>query len=216
MKKKNAYQRKVANAYQEESVSMNWKRSTEIMINAAEETVGFIEKKKRSTSERVQQLSQQQKDLKNKIDSSRNCGKRLRLRAERNQVLTALHNEIKKEEAEKINQKMEPLMSGTKDSRSMFNVMKELRRSKPKRKLLMKNKRGMLSSDEKENCEIIAEHFKNIFFKNAKQYPQIKPQPMKIPFTKDEVAASVWKMKNGKSTTDIAVELIKYAPVEVH
>ena len=38
---------------------------------------------------------------------------------------------------------------------------------------------------------------------------------MKKPFTKEEVIASINKMKNGKSTTDIAIELIKYAPEEV-
>ena len=215
--KKEEYQEKVRREYQTTGFdNLNWKLATDTMMKAAKETVGIIKRNGESTNCLIQELSKEQKEVKNKIDSSRNSKERIMLRVERNKILTRLHAEMKKEEKEKIHRTMEPLMNDNNDSRNMFNVMKELKRSKPQRKLVMKNKDGMLVTDEVENCQIIAEHFKEIFFKGAEQYPNIQPQPMKVPFTKEEVAKSLNKMKNGKSTTDIAVELIKHAPSEVH
>lgn len=68
-----------------------------------------------------------------------------------------------RKERNKLNRKTEPL-EGNANSRNMFNVVKELRRSKPKRKLTMKRGNGMLTTDEEEQAKLIAEHFKKIFF----------------------------------------------------
>ena len=88
---------------------------------------------------------------------------------------------------------------------------------KPQKPLLIETK-GLSTSDEKEQANIIAEHFKNIFFKNSETYPKITPVPMSQPFTKEEVKEAVRSMKNGKSPgiDEVNVELIKYATQEIY
>ena len=133
-------------------------------------------------------------------------------------MLTQIHNEIKKEKKEKILKTIDDLIVEPNDSRKMFSVVKNLKRMKPQKPLLIKTKGGLSTSDEKEQANIIAEHFKKIFFKNAETYPNITPVPMSQPFTKEEVKEAVKGMKNGKSPgiDEVNVELIKYATQEIY
>ena len=67
---------------------------------------------------------------------------------------------------------------------------------------LIKMKRGLSTSDEKEQANIIAEHFKKICFTISETYPKITPVPMSQSFTKEEVKEAVRGMKNGKKSRD--------------
>ena len=195
----------------------NWDTIAKVVKETAAEVVGFRSKTKEFKNERIKHLSEKQLEMSAKINSNKDPEKRLQLRKERNKLLTRLHNEIKIEETERLNRKMEPL-EGNSDSRSMFNVVKELRRSKPKRKLMMKQENGMLTTDEEEQAKLIADHFKKIFFKGSEQYKKIAPMKMKRPFTGEEVYYGAGKISNNRSAgcDDVYAELIKNAPEVVH
>ena len=72
----------------------------------------------------------------------------------------------------------------------------------------------MLTSDQKEQANIIANHFKKLFVKDAQKYPPIPPWQMQSPFTAIEVTKAVHRMKNNKSSCkgQVNTKLIKCAP----
>ena len=100
----------------------------------------------------------------------------------------------------------------------MFTAVKHLQRTKPKSQFLIKNDKGMLRSDQKEQANIIVNHFKKLFVIDAQNYPPITPPQMHSLFTAIEVTIAVHRMKNNKSPgqDQVNVELIKYAPIRVH
>ena len=102
-----------------------------------------------------------------KINIITNVERKQEVKKERNKILTQIHNEIKKEKKEKILKTIDDLIVEPNDSRKMFSVVKNLKRMKPQKPLLIKTKGDLSTSDEKEQANIIAEHFKKIFFKNA-------------------------------------------------
>ena len=57
----------------------------------------------------------------------------------------------------------------------MFTVVKHLQRTKPKSQFLIKSDKEMLTSEQKEQANIIANHFKKLFVKDAQKYPPIPP-----------------------------------------
>ena len=103
------------------------------------------------------------------------------------------------------------------DSRRMFEAVKNIKNLIPKTKLLIQSKNGLTANDE-EKANIIANYFKSQFYKNAEPLPEINPTSMRIPFTQTEIETAVKTLKNNNSpgNDDIILELIKYAPTEVH
>ena len=68
------------------------------------------------------------------------------------------------------------------DSTRMFSVIRNIHRSKSKSKLLIKNDKGMLTSDEKDQSNIIAEHFQKLFYKQTDSFKITKPKEISQPF----------------------------------
>ena len=64
------------------------------------------------------------------------------------------------------------------------------------------------------------EYFKKILAPEGKESNilEFPPQKMVTPFTADEIAKAAKKLKNGKSPgpDNVELELIKYAPIELH
>ena len=223
---KEKYQEKINTSLQSLPAEQRnkWEVIGSVVKDAAEEIVGFQNKEKEYKNPKIIEASEKQKKIACEINSCTDAAKRLQLKKERNRLLTQLHTELKNEENERLKRRLQPLLTNgdasdmNGDSRNMFNVVKELKRSKPKRKLVMKKDNGMLTTDEAEQAEIIAEHFKTIFYKGAEQYRTITPQKMKIPFTGDDVYNGVARIWNNRCAgiDDVYAELIKYAPESVH
>ena len=199
-------------------IQEKWNKITELLKESAVEIVGRKTKNKTQGNETIKILSEKQKELMKKINIITNVERKHEVKKERNKILTQIHNEIKKEKKEKMFKTIDDLIVEPNDSRKMFSVVKNLKRMKPQKPLLIETKGGLSTSDEKEQANIIAEHFKKIFFKNAETYPKITPVPMSQPFTKEEVNEAVRSMKNGKSPgiDEVNVELIKYATQEIY
>ena len=93
---------------------------------------------------------------------------------------------------------------------------------RPPQKLLIKvcmikGKNG-LTTNPAEQSKIIAEYFKETFYKNKQPRAIIPTTRMTISLTANEIRKAIAKMKPNKSPgcDEIPVELIKYAPDKIH
>ena len=91
---------------------------------------------------------------------------------------------------------------------------------KPKQPLFVKRKDGSVPTTNSEKAEVIKDHFTAALApENMKgQIKEYPPTKQTNPITQEEVTKAVKSMKNGKSSgmDDIYVEMIKYAPTEIH
>ena len=62
---------------------------------------------------------------------------------------------------------------------------------KPKVPLLIYKNEAGFTANEKEQTELMSQHFKQQFYKNQVIISAIPPTPMTIPFTKEEIKSSV-------------------------
>ena len=79
----------------------------------------------------------------------------------------------------------------------MHEAVKKIKHLRPPQKLLIKGKNG-LTANPAEQSKIIAEYFKETFYKNKQQRTIIPPTPMTIPFTANEIRKAISKMKPKK------------------
>ena len=124
---------------------------------------------------------------------------------------------IKNEENEKIKQTTAELENMQNGNTKMYEAVKKIKHLRPPQKLLMKGKRG-LTTNPAEQSKIIAEYFKETFYKNKQPRTIIPPTGMTIPFTAAEIRKAIAKMKPNESPgcDEIPVELIKYEPDKIH
>ena len=115
---------------------------------------------------KIVELSKYQKNIKNDINLTNNNETRITLQKERNRILTKIHNQIRIDENNKINNAIRNIENVPDDSRKMYEAVKNIKRLTPKVQLLIKNENGLTSNEEKQT-KIIAEYFKNLFYKNA-------------------------------------------------
>ena len=99
----------------------------------------------------------------------------------------------------------------------MYEVVKKIKHLIPPQKLLIKGKNG-LTANPAEQSKIIAEYFKETFYKNKQPRTIIPLARMTIPFTANEIRKAIAKMKPNKSPgcDEIPVELIKYTSDRIH
>jgi hypothetical protein len=194
-----------------------WTNIVNITKKAAVETLGYIPKTEKYQNDDIRELSKQQQKIHLDQNSTKNPEKRKELRKKRNKILTQIHNLIIAENKNKIDQQVSNIENMPDDSRKMFQAIKNITNLTPKTKLLIQTENG-LTANEAEQANIIATYFKSQFYKNAEPLPQIPPTAMTIPFTSKEVQNAVKSLKNNKrpGNDDIIVELIKYAPTEIH
>ena len=158
-----------------ETPQYKWNNIVSATINAAKETVDYNSKTEIYQNPMIKHLSEKQKELKQQIKST-SCVKTIEnLKTKRNLIRTTIHNELLGESQQRIEDTILNLGNDPDDSRKMFAVVKHLQRAKPKSQFLIKNDKGMLTSDQKEQANIIANHFKKLFVKDAQKYPPIPP-----------------------------------------
>ena len=85
---------------------------------------------------------------------------------------------------------------------------------------MVEDKNKKIASTEEEQVKIVSEYFKKMLAPEGKESNilEFPPHKMVTPFTADEIAKAAKKLKNGKSPgpDNVELELIKYAPIEVH
>ena len=103
------------------------------------------------------------------------------------------------------------------DNTKMYEAVKKIKHLRPPQKLLIKGKSG-LTTNPAEQSKIIAEYFKEMFYKNKQPRTIIPPTRMRILFTANQIRKAISKMKPKKSPgcDEIPFEVIKYAPDSIH
>ena len=100
---------------------------------ATEEVVGTHGRVRKSANEEIKKLSEEQRRLRDNINSTRNKKKRETIQKERNKIMKELHKEMDEEEVAKILQMVEVERSKD-DSRRMFQAVKDLQKRKEKKR----------------------------------------------------------------------------------
>ena len=130
--------------------------------------------------------------------------------------MTRIHNIIKNEK-NNIKYTLEDLKRNENDTMKMYKAVKKIKLLASKEKLIIKIKEGVLTSNEKDQSEIIAKYFKNIFYTKATPMQNVLPTLMSTLFTSSEIRKAVWTLRNKSPGLDqINVELIKYSPEVVY
>ena len=143
-----------------------WNNIVNVLNKAAENTLGFKERKSQHNNKNIIDLSIRQKQLNTKINSIKNDDQKRELKKQRNNILTEIHNQIKADENKKIKAAMKDLEDTADDNNKMYKAVKNINKLIPKQHLLLQNGEG-LTANEKEQTKIIAKYFKSIFYKNA-------------------------------------------------
>ena len=95
------------------------------------------------------------------------------------------------------------------DSNKCHQAIRILNSNKPKKPLIVHGKDMMYAGSEKEQANIITEHFKNMFTAETADEPTIiKPAEMKTPFTTAEIEKASKSMKNQKSVGEDGLKAI--------
>ena len=105
------------------------------------------------------------------------------------------------EEESRANALLDELNPTRRDSESMFNAIKKLRRLQPRKPLIVKDSSGQLVTQESNQAEIVRQHFQKQFWSDTQEPILISPQEMTPPFTSDEIKQAVKHLKNGKALT---------------
>ena len=184
---------------------------------AAENTIGYVNKSRKSINEEAKELSLLQCSIKIQIKSCINKENRTSPKIYRNRILTEIHFIIKNEENEKIKQTTAELENMQNGNTKMYETVKKIKHLRPPQKLFIKGQNG-LTADPAEQSKMIAECFKEMFVKNKHPRTIAPPTRMTIPFTANEIRKVIAKMKPNKNPgcDKIPVELIKYAPDRIH
>ena len=155
---RNSYQNEIEsylidNQDQPSNNQNSWNKITKMLKQAAESTIGYVNKSRRDINEGLSLL---QRSIKIQIESCINRENRAFLKIYRNRILTEIHYIIKNEENEKIKQTTAELEKMKNENNKMREAVKRIRQLRPPQKLLIKGKNG-LTANPAEQSKIIAE-----------------------------------------------------------
>ena len=149
-----------------------WTKIVESSLEAAKEIFGTTKKKKFIEDNRLSELSKKQKRLRDEINSTKDKGKRSRLKIERNRCMADIQEFIKDNETKEVENKIEEIENTPKDSQKMFQVIKKLSKQKRVSKLLIESE-NRFTADEQKQADLVAEYFKKQFYGNAEMNQQL-------------------------------------------
>ena len=147
--------------------------------------------------EKLAELSQKQKQLKNEADSCQSKDKRREINRNRNNVMKEIRKRVRYNEDMKLDKQLIQIEAYKDDSNKCYQAIRVINGNKPKKPLIVHGKDMMYAESEKEQANIITEHFKNMFTAVTTDEPIIKkPAEMKTPFTTEEIEKASKSMKN--------------------
>ena len=106
----------------------SWNKITKMLKQAAKNTIGYVNKSRKSINEDVNELLLLQRSIKIQIESCINKENRTFLKIYRNRILTEIHFIIKNEENEKIKQTTAELENMQNDNTKMYEAVKNIKR----------------------------------------------------------------------------------------
>ena len=223
-KYKEAYKKSAEEIYKEIRTSDQvtaqdqWNAITQACHKAAKETLEKTKPGKQTENPEIAVLSKKQKKIRNDINATKDQNKNRELRKERNIILKKIHDLVQEDKVKVIEDKVKEIEQNKNDSTRMYQAVRQLKQSKPKKKLVVNGENGITTS-EIEQVNIITKHFKEVFQSAAAQeIPIIHPKEMRTPFTAEEVKKAANSLKNNKSAgcDQLKAEQIKYGPEIIH
>lgn len=198
----------------------DWGETKEIIHNAAKKHIGYVENafSKMEFSEKIEQLSKKQKDIRIQIENSNNLSKIIKLRKKRNKILKEIQDkqkEVRNRNADNIIEQIDKVQN----DRKMYSAIKILNMKERENNFVFDGK-GKCVTNPNEINQLVTEHFKqNLFDPTIPEIEQFKgqPRPLNNPITDKEVKDSITKFSNNKAPGEdqIQVELIKYGPTSL-
>ena len=148
------------------------------------------------------------------------------MRKQKQKVLKDVKKAVKKRlrevENQRINNKMIKIEEMKNDSSRYFAalVLKEVQRERKQENLVVEDKNNKIAATEEEQVKIVSEYFREMLAPEGNESNILEFPPLKMvtPFTADKITKAAKKLKNGKSPgpDNVQLELIIYAPIELH
>ena len=146
--------------------------------------------------------------------------KRIKLRKERKKTINKIKSRLHEEEEKELSKELEELENCKDNTHRYHQVMRRLKRRKPKKSIIVHDKDGQAVASESGKVEEITKYFEQVFkqeLDSLEEMPLNVPEKMDPPFTGEEIEKAVKKLKNNRSPgiDNINAELIKYGPKEL-
>ena len=197
-----------------------WSQICKIARETGKRILGLKTNSQKINDAQLETLSQKKYKIRMDIGSLTDTQKMKDNQRELREVKKAAKKRMKEVETQQINNKMTSIEAMKKDSTRYFAALKELNSSKKQENLVVKDKDGKTAATEEEQINIITKYFQKMLAPKGKSENilECEPHKMKNPFTADEIEKAAKKLKNGKSPgpDNVELELIKYAPIEIH
>ena len=184
--------------HKEITTQEKWNMIVDANKEAATEVLGE-KKRRRDDYAEVARLSEEQRKIHHKINSTKCAIERKELKKKRNNKMKEIHRELGKQKEKKIEREIEEIERSKDDSNRMYKAMKNIQRMKPKAPLVVDHDGG-ITTDPETQVGIISEFFEKMFFSmGAEEIENIPPEKMTIPFTEEEVKKAIASLKNNRS-----------------
>ena len=175
------------------------------------------EKSKKANDEQLEILSGQKYKLRMDISSTTDM---LTRKQKQRELKNVKKGATKRLEIQRINNKMIKIEEMKNNSSRYFAALKDLQSERKQENLVVEDKNKKIAATEEEQVKIVPEYFKKMLAPEGKESNilEFPPHKMVTPFTADEIAKAAKKLKDGKSPgpDKVELELIKYAPIELH
>ena len=98
----------------------------------------------------------------------------------------------------------------------MYKAVNKLKSTEPRKNILVQGPNGKVTNN-RQQAEIISQHFHHIFFSENQEDFEVKPAKMNPPFQRQEIEKAIKSLKDGKSPgiDNLQSELIKHGPTEI-
>ena len=218
--KREEYKRIIEEKLKKDDTQKSWSDIEDIIKSTAKEVVGICKpgfKNHEEYSDKVEQLSKEQKKIRIDISNTKDAEKILDLRKERNRIMKEIKNEVQRIRERNIKEIVKEIDAAPNDMK-MYKSIKRLRKPKGKSKnIVIHDNEGKIIINEKEKYQAVKAHFQEqLHDESVKKIEQFigEPKPLENKITADEVKKATIRMSNNKATGEdgIPAELLKYGP----
>ena len=193
-----------------------WKETQAAMKYAGEESAGSINttknKPNRTPNIAINDLSRQQKELRIRIQNTKDSEEIINLKTERNKILHSIRSLTIKHRNEELDKKVEDIEKSKNNASSMFKATKSLNR-KPFENPKLQDKFGKQTTNPNDILDIVTDHFQQKFHKQVSQISPFSgnPRDLNNRITTTEVRNSIKCLNNNRSPgeDEIPAELLK-------
>ena len=220
--KREEYQKKVKAASAEvkaESVQEKWNQICNVVRETGKQVLGCKKNSKKANDEQLEILSGEKYKPRMDINSTTNMPTRMQKQKELKDVKKAAKKWLKDVETQRINNNMIKIEEIKNDSSRYFATLKEVQSERKQENLVVEDKTRRSLQLKKNKLKLCQSISRKCWLPREKKVTYLNFHHTKwLPFTADEIAKAAKKLKNGKSPCpdNVELELIKYAPIELH